>query len=378
MSRPPPTTITTAGWVEGGREILPVPPPEEEVARERREDRQVVEQRKKREERESRGERRDGREDNKEGRIRRRRSDSSHREERERGRRRRSGSRHRSRSRDAGDRKVKEEPGSSRRRFQEEKIKKEPRDIDLRQPKDEPKAEVKLELAAVAEELAGLVAESGEEVEEVARKSRDRAPELGFLQERSCPMYRAYRARVAFLREEKVSVKVEPARKRRSRWGAQEAAVLPPPSLNPGLGLGSSQDPGLGSSQAPGLALPTQLGGLVVQRPVGLPEGLSPALAAYGQRVFGRTDLSQDQWRQCADQLKMNEMYNELAAKQAKANALKAAGKVKFEYDSDEETEGGTWEHKRRQEEMDRSAAEAAARAAQTEGSSHLGDFLPP
>lgn len=27
---------------------------------------------------------------------------------------------------------------------------------------------------------------------------------------------------------------------------------------------------------------------------------------------------------------------------------------------------------------MDRSAAEAAARAAQTEGSSHLGDFLPP
>ena len=177
-----------------------MPPPEEGVARE--EERQVVEQRRSREEREDRESRRDGREDSKEGRIRRRRSDSSHREERERGRRRRSGSRHRSRSRDAGDRKMKEEPGSSRRerRFQEEKVKKEPRDIDLRQPKDEPKAEVKLELAAVAEELAGLVAESGEEVEELARKSRDRAPELGFLQERSCPMYMAYRARVAVLR----------------------------------------------------------------------------------------------------------------------------------------------------------------------------------
>ena len=39
----------------------------------------------------------------------------------------------------------------------------------------------------------------------------------------------------------------------------------------------------------------------------------------------------------------MNVMYSELATKQALANARKAAGKVKYEYDSDEETEGGPY-----------------------------------
>ena len=37
----------------------------------------------------------------------------------------------------------------------------------------------------------------------------------------------------------------------------------------------------------------------------------------------------------------MSVVYGQLAAKQAAANARAASGKNKFDYDSDEETEGG-------------------------------------
>ena len=37
----------------------------------------------------------------------------------------------------------------------------------------------------------------------------------------------------------------------------------------------------------------------------------------------------------------MSVVYGNLAAKQAMANAMSAAGKIKYDYDSDEETEGG-------------------------------------
>ena len=54
----------------------------------------------------------------------------------------------------------------------------------------------------------------------------------------------------------------------------------------------------------------------------------------------------------------MNAMYEYVLAKrramEAQAKALEAGMNVKpkYEYDSDEDTEGGTWEHKRRDVEM--------------------------
>ena len=55
----------------------------------------------------------------------------------------------------------------------------------------------------------------------------------------------------------------------------------------------------------------------------------------------------------------MNAMYEYVLAKrramEAQARALEANMNVKpkYEYDSDEDTEGGTWEHKRRVLEME-------------------------
>ena len=43
----------------------------------------------------------------------------------------------------------------------------------------------------------------------------------------------------------------------------------------------------------------------------------------------------------------MNVVFQLLQAKQRTADRLAQQGKVKYEYDSDEEVEGGTWEHRR-------------------------------
>ena len=43
----------------------------------------------------------------------------------------------------------------------------------------------------------------------------------------------------------------------------------------------------------------------------------------------------------------MNVVFQLLKAKQVAADRLAEQGKVKYEYDSDEETDGGTWEHKK-------------------------------
>ena len=67
----------------------------------------------------------------------------------------------------------------------------------------------------------------------------------------------------------------------------------------------------------------------------------------------------------------MASLYAELAAKQVR-------GKVQYEYDSDEDTEGGTWEHKARLQEMSTTRDTADRLTSGAEGKHHIGDFLPP
>lgn len=104
----------------------------------------------------------------------------------------------------------------------------------------------------------------------------------------------------------------------------------------------------------------------------------NPAIIAYAHRVFGSLDLSDAQWKQCEEQMKMNVVFQLLEAKKKEAERLEAAGKVKYEYDSDEETEGGTWEHKRRAVEMAKTQYVADELTENAEGKHHIGDYLPP
>ncbi|VDM25474.1 unnamed protein product, partial [Hydatigera taeniaeformis] len=51
---------------------------------------------------------------------------------------------------------------------------------------------------------------------------------------------------------------------------------------------------------------------------------------------------------------------------------------VKYEYDSDEDCEGGTWEHKLRAAEMEATRDWAEKLTEMGQGKHHIGDFLPP
>lgn len=64
--------------------------------------------------------------------------------------------------------------------------------------------------------------------------------------------------------------------------------------------------------------------------------------------------------------------------KRQELERLQAAGKNKYEYDSDEDIEGGTWEHKLREKEMEATALWAEELTEMAKGKHHIGDFLPP
>lgn len=64
--------------------------------------------------------------------------------------------------------------------------------------------------------------------------------------------------------------------------------------------------------------------------------------------------------------------------KRQKLESLQKAGKFKYEYDSDEDTVGGTWEHKLRKEEMIATERWAEELTEKSKDKHHIGDFLPP
>jgi len=170
-----------------------------------------------------------------------------------------------------------------------------------------------------------------------AREKNMDEPELSFLQDVEGDLYRQYRSKIEWLRH---GFKEEgKARRKKSRWGDEKDKV--------------------------DLAAPM----------VANPQGRPTELLMYAMKVFGSTDLEEHQWKQCEDQLKMNMVYQDLVKMQQ--NIVKA-GERKYEYDSDEDTEGGTWEHKARAKEMEKTKEKATELTSAGSGGHHIGDFLPP
>jgi len=265
-----------------------------------------------------------------------RRSESMSHEE---GKRRRDRSRSRHRESSEGSREDSGR-GKKERRFREEKAN--PKDTDTSTANtatfsDSP-------LPKVVEELAAMVAVSGEELEEAARSNSSRAADLDFLEDQSSALYMRFRARVAQLKSDS---RQEGKRKRKSRWGAQESPVL---ELVPG---------------GPGLALPTALGTVVAPALTRSTER-SPAMKAYAAKIFGGVELTEDQWKHCEIQLQMNTLMT--------SKPVGVASNL---------DEGGTWEHKLRQAEIERTAGSRWHESDQQADddppiSHHISHFLPP
>lgn len=100
-------------------------------------------------------------------------------------------------------------------------------------------------------------------------------------------------------------------------------------------------------------------------------------LVQYALQVYGSLDLSRDQWKQLEDQRKMKVLFEMIDRKRKRRQNLDKAGKFVYDYDSDEETDGGTWEHKRRNEEMEKTREWAEKLTEMNRGKHHIGDFLP-
>ncbi|KAH8381901.1 hypothetical protein KR009_000836 [Drosophila setifemur] len=141
-------------------------------------------------------------------------------------------------------------------------------------------------------------------------------------------------------------------RERKSRWGDKEQP-LP----------GSSTSGSFGNQNKPMLSNITRT---------------DPALLQYARLNYGSVQLSEEQWMQCEEHYKVNLLYQDMMRKRQEIDRLARGGKFKYEYDSDEDIEGGTWEHKLRNAEMEATSLWANALTKQSEGKHHIGDFLPP
>ncbi|XP_028168920.1 arginine-glutamic acid dipeptide repeats protein-like [Ostrinia furnacalis] len=174
--------------------------------------------------------------------------------------------------------------------------------------------------------------------------------------------------------EEAESKRDAKKRKRKSRWGDDPPAtdIKPPgvmavlPPMPPGVpGAMHGMGPSLAKIDEDGLKLTN------VNRN-------NKELMQYAMTNYGTTDLSPEDWKKCEDNFKLNLLYQDMLKKRQQVERLAAAGKHKYEYDSDEDTSEGTWEHKLRAKEMCATERWADELTKQAAGKHHIGDFLPP
>ncbi|XP_008332045.1 SURP and G-patch domain-containing protein 1 [Cynoglossus semilaevis] len=252
---------------------------------------------------------------------------------------------------------------------------------------------VDAETQQVAEKLARFVAEGGPEVENIAAERNRDNPAFSFLYDPQSPGYRLYKDKVKEYRaaafpstlpaSEQAVTHVQPSaprpssgfqesevppvkRKRKSRWGSEDDKVelpIPPIVVPPEINVPDPEAPCLSVQELKGL-------GYKKGKPLGL---------------VGVTELSEEQKIQLKEQQEMQEMYDMIMKhKRAMAEMQvmweKAIRDHQHEYDSDEEVDqqAGTWEHRLRKMEMEKTRDWAESLTEMGKGKHFIGDFLPP
>ncbi|XP_018579255.1 arginine-glutamic acid dipeptide repeats protein isoform X2 [Anoplophora glabripennis] len=257
--------------------------------------------------------------------------------------------------------------------------------------------------------LGRMVAECGQGIEDIVRQRKNQDPSLWFLFHKESAAYRQYHGLVQQFKKEvedkrmaetkefiakpediyepemaleetdRVMVKTEikqeeescegseKKRKRKSRWGDKECNVPPPTVV---FNQASCVSPVL-----PVMPQPQINQGSVMLSKVTRSD---PGLLQYAMNTYGSTNLTEEDWKKAEDHYKINLLYQDMVKKREEVERLKLAGQNKYDYDSDEETDGGTWEHKLREKEMMATQLWAQELTRQAEGKHHIGDFLPP
>ncbi|XP_046400471.1 histone acetyltransferase KAT6A-like isoform X2 [Ischnura elegans] len=269
------------------------------------------------------------------------------------------------------------------------------------------------EVSPAAAQLARMVAEGGDEIEEMARQKNRDDPAMWFLYQMDSVAYIQYRCLVdkirsdkhegekdknaGFIRERynpeeeemkshhnenmgKRSIddcqrdersnetgenRVQRRKKRRSRWDPEDSS-----------GSASFTGDASNMKDQPESRVLSNTGAQILLSKV---TRTDPQLIQYAIQAFGTCDLSEEDWKKAEDHYKINLLYQDMVKKRQEIERLQRAGKFKYEYDSDEETEGGgTWEHKLRSAEMEATQLWAEELTRRAQGKHHIGDFLPP
>ncbi|XP_071794994.1 SURP and G-patch domain-containing protein 1-like [Asterias amurensis] len=256
--------------------------------------------------------------------------------------------------------------------------------------------------------LAEEVAEGGLTVEETAKKKHKRDPMYEFLFDSDSLDHKYYQKRLVELRLAKKirfvqemrksagATSQSQGRKRKSRWidsGPGESPAIPPPKIT--IIAPSSVGGGATPSKLPGVAgvggTGTGLEGVEDNDwGFGASGGTSTSSLGSGVNSFGMigtTELSAAQLKQLKEQQEMQRMvdsmvkyHNKIASTAPRQETTEGSTKKKnkYAYDSDEDTHGGTWEHKQRTQEMTETRERAEILTQMGRGKHHLGDFLPP
>ncbi|XP_029850492.2 SURP and G-patch domain-containing protein 1 isoform X1 [Ixodes scapularis] len=220
------------------------------------------------------------------------------------------------------------------------------------------------------ERVAICVAVNGRTAEEDARVAHQGDPAYRFLEAKSGEEYAQFEQRVQALCAAKLRAQQDGALPLSSRLDAAPSEGGPRKRKRQSRWAPSDNSSSSSSfTDALEDAAPAELPSFVQS---------DPGLIAYAKQVFSSTDLSLDQWKQLEDQRKMRALFEMMQAKKRAQEARAVSGNVQYEYDSDEETDGGTWEHKKRAKEMEKTRARADELTVMGKGKHHIGDFLPP
>ncbi|XP_061776218.1 SURP and G-patch domain-containing protein 1 isoform X1 [Nerophis ophidion] len=267
---------------------------------------------------------------------------------------------------------------------------------------------VDAETQQVVEELAKFVAEGGPEVESIAIERNRDNPTFSFLFDRHNPAYQYYREKLREHRAAASQTFSPPAAE--SRTELQRPAATPPPRAQIPPPVNLACQPGLSqvTDTAPvkrkrksrwgaeddKVELPIQ--NIVVPQDIHVLDPDMPSLSAQDLQglgykkgkplgLVGVTELSEDQKKQLKEQQEMQEMYDMIMKhKRAMAEMQvmweKAMKDHQHEYDSDEEVDqqAGTWEHRLRKMEMEKTREWAESLTDMGKGKHFIGDFLPP
>ncbi|XP_014789252.1 SURP and G-patch domain-containing protein 1 isoform X2 [Octopus bimaculoides] len=244
----------------------------------------------------------------------------------------------------------------------------------------------------LVDQLAVIIAQCGPEMEKKILAENKENPSYWFLYDTECSLHKKMWLKIEELRSLKNTEDTQMTstvntgdnegkcgrRKRRSRWGPhEEFCPLPSDLLDP-----SSIPAGSRTNAVPCPVavqpLPMTSTAATASRPPVV------TIQDFARKMVGSDSLSDDQLKQIKEQRELNMMYELiLAQKKAKEAAVmaEAAGIALnpiYEYDSDEDVEGGTWEHKKRMAEMNATREWAEQLTEMNKGKHFIGDFLPP